>query len=373
MYSDPLSQVVFPDDEDDMWLYSRFLKGLEERQPSASTRDTSSRSNSSRIASSLPASSRIIGTSEAGRPIYGFVFGDGAVTVSLVAGAHADEPVGPNTLYRLVFEMLDAPGRFEALFSRFRFLIVPHINPDGDAANAGWITRWPDPEPFLTGMQREKPGRDIEFGYPGMRPENRAAVRFWERETAPDLHFSLHGMQFSEGFLLLVNDEWEDGSRSWREKFKAAMREEGLPPHDHDRKGEKGFNYMGPGFTSTPKGKAMREHFLALGDPETAGRFHLSSMEFQLGRNERALCMVTEFPLYMIKPSCCNGVPEHYLQLKQEWASLKEDKLEIEHLVSRFGVRPLSLGKAMRLQRQTIRRAMDLVGGSRKINAIGDK
>lgn len=361
-----------------MWLYSRFLKGLEERYPTASTRNTFSRTSStggtsSRITSSPPASSRIIGTSEAGRPIYGFVFGDGEVTVSLVAGAHADEPVGPNTLYRLIFEMLDAPARFEALFSRFRFLIIPHINPDGDADNAGWITRWPDPEPFLTGMQREKPGRDIEFGYPGMRPENRAAVGFWECQTVPDLHFSLHGMQFSEGFLLLVNDEWEDGSRSWRDTFKAAMREEGLPPHDHDRKGEKGFNYMGPGFTSTPKGTAMREYFLALDDPETAGRFHQSSMEYQLSRNEKVLCMVTEFPLYLIRPSRCNGVPEHYLQLKQEWATLKGDKTGIERLISRFGVRPLPLGKAMRLQRQTIRRAMNIVSGRRKRNAIGDK
>ncbi len=331
---------------DNLWLYSRFLKELKRRRPNLSP--------------------HTIGSSEAGRPILGFVFGKGSVIVSLVAGAHADEPVGPNTLYRLILEIMDHPGRFQELFGRFRLLIIPHVNPDGDAANASWITRWPELAPFLTGMKRELPGRDVEFGYPAMRPENRAAAGFWEREAPVHLHFSLHGMQFSEGYQLLINDEWEKRTRTWRRTFDSMMREEGLQPHDHDRGGDKGFNYMGPGFTSTPKGTAMREYFLEKGNPDTAALFHSSSMEHHLARNRDALCMVTEFPLYLVNTSPQNGLPENYLALKEALKEeLKEEKRKPDPgpaagLVPRYGIRPVPLGKAMRLQRMTVRKAMDL-------------
>ncbi len=345
---DPLWRCPLPDDSNDLWLYAQFLKEL-----------------SNRIADQ---SSHIIGHSEKGEPILGFVFGHGPVTVSLVAGAHADEPVGPNTLYRLVLEIHDSPRRFGALLEQFRFLVIPHVNPDGDAANTSWIARWPELAPFLAGMKREPPGRDVEFGYPDMRPENCAASAFWERSGPVQLHFSLHGMQFSEGFLLLVNDEWEDRSRTWRDGFARMMRTEGLLPHDHDRGGDKGFNYMGPGFTSTPKGTAMRDFFLKEGDPETASLFHQSSMEFHLERNPGALCMVTELPLFLVDNSGRPGIPENYLAMKQEWAALEEQGREpgpghVDRLVEKYGIRPLPLGMAMRLQRRTVRGAMDLAQG----------
>ncbi len=368
MMSNPFRQTSSGRAENRLWLYRQFLEKVQQ-QP-------------------VDTSSRIIGSSEAGEPIYGFVFGSGPVTASLMAGAHADEPVGPNTLYHLVLEMLRAPDEFNTLFSRFRFLVIPHVNPDGDAANAPWIIRWPELDPFLTGMKRERPGRDIEFGYPHLRKENRAATEFWESESPADVHFSLHGMQFSEGYLLLINDEWEPRTRSWRIRFGSKMRSEGLEPHDHDRGGEKGFNYMGPGFSSTPKGKAMSDFFLAKGDPETAAQFHASSMEYHMGRNENVLCMVTEFPLYLIRTSPQNGVPENYLKLKEEWArrsgrsrkdagSGRPEKLlqqewepdsedgpdlemETARLKSQFDIRPLPLEKAMRLQWYTIQTALEL-------------
>ncbi|TDI73542.1 MAG: hypothetical protein E2O84_07060, partial [Bacteroidetes bacterium] len=46
-----------------------------------------------------------VGQSEEGRPIDGYVFGSGPQRVSLIAGAHADEPVGPDTLRRLLIFM----------------------------------------------------------------------------------------------------------------------------------------------------------------------------------------------------------------------------------------------------------------------------
>lgn len=354
-----------------MWQYHRFVYELERLSPGTASHVIDQTPGPvSRVIGQNPANvSHMIGHSEKGEPIYGFVFGEGPKTVSLVAGAHADEPVGPNTLYRLILTMLWSPRKFEELYNRFRFLIIPHVNPDGDAANAEWMVHWPDVKAFMSGTKRELPGRDIEFGYPDMRPENRIASAFWKREGPADLHISLHGMQFSEGFLLLINDEWEEQTRQWRMQFDRSMKEEGLAPHDHDRHGEKGFNYMGPGFSSTPKGSAMRRHFLEQGDRETADKFHHSSMEFHLGMNPAVLCMVTEFPLFLVEHSATRGVPENYLKLKASWTELGEydgskgntPETMIRNLVERFNIRPLPLEKTMRLQLFVIQSGMDLI------------
>ena len=64
-----------------------------------------------------------------------FRLGGGSQKVLLLGGAHADEPVGPDTLRFLVREILDHPAPISDLLSRFQFLIVPHINPDGEVAN----------------------------------------------------------------------------------------------------------------------------------------------------------------------------------------------------------------------------------------------
>ncbi len=329
-----LSDSVLPE-PDHMWVYDRFITELHEKGGGGKEER--------------------IGSSERGVPVYGFVFGDGPQTISLVGGAHADEPVGPNMLYRLVLELIQRPQVFEKLISRFRLLIIPHVNPDGDKQNAYWIRQWPDPDAFFSNVKREPPGRDIEFGYPGMRPENRAAAAFWRREGPVDLHVSLHGMAVSEGFLLLINDEWESDTRLWRKRFSQLMKCSGFLAHDHDRRGEKGFNYMGPGFTSTPKGSAMKKYFQSLGDNKTAQKFHKSSMEFHLELHPSALCMVTEFPLFLLPHSGNNGVPHHYETFRKAWKDADSEWLSCS------GPETVPLHKAMHLQRLTILSALDLL------------
>ncbi|MDG5767044.1 M14 family zinc carboxypeptidase [Balneolales bacterium ANBcel1] len=317
-----------------MWEYTQFLSVLKKE---------------------AGAHESVIGESEQGRPIYGFELGHGPITISLVAGAHADEPVGPNTLYRLILSLLQNRQAFDGLLSRFRFLVIPHVNPDGDAANASWIRHWPDPERFFSLVERELPGRDIEFGYPDMRVENRAASEFWWKSGPADIHVSLHGMAVSEGFLLLVNDAWESKTRDWRNRFRSEMEQQGLMPHDHDRAGDKGFNYMGPGFSSTPKGSAMRQFFLQKEDTETAAMFRDSSMEFHLGLNPSVFCLVTEFPLFLLPHSGNDGIPKNYQLFREVWktgGSIAE---------GRFDVRPMALEKAMDLQLYTVLSAATFV------------
>ncbi|HEX8384691.1 MAG TPA: M14 family zinc carboxypeptidase, partial [Rubricoccaceae bacterium] len=234
-----------------------------------------------------------IGESEEGRPIAGVTLGTGPHLVTLVAGAHADEPVGPETLRTFVLEGLSArgwgapDGGLDDLFERFTFRIVPHVNPDAEARNRPWIDAWDAGRPaetlalYLRHRLREPPGRDVEFGYPSARPENAAASRFLFGDEPVALHASLHGMGFSEGALLLIEKGWlaAPETEGLRAGFRTAAGEAGLGLHDHDRGGDKGFRYGGPGFSSTPEGAAMRDHFLALGETETAARFGLSSME----------------------------------------------------------------------------------------------
>ncbi len=310
-----------------------------------------------------------IGLSVEGRPLLGVTLGRGPRVVTLVAGAHADEPVGPETLLTLIVQGLAEPDVLGPLLDRFTFRIVPHVNPEGAARNARWADRWghPDESPetllaaFLAHKDREPPGRDVEFGYPVMRPENAAASRFLFPYTPVALHVSLHGMAFSEGALLLIERRWADRVDGLMSGWREAAKANGLRLHDHDRGGEKGFLYLGPGFHATPEGTAMRAHFEQQGDPATAAKFFLSSMELAVltGRSpatgETPLCLVTELPLFVIgnplppEP----GVPRRYLDLLDrlpEWTLAAHRGAPLADAVADFGLRPLSVEGAVHLQ-----------------------
>lgn len=309
-----------------------------------------------------------LGTSEAGRPLDAVVLGTGARKVSLIAGAHSDEPVGPETLGTFILHALAQPERFAGLFSEFTFVIVPHINPDGEARNRAWTERWPDAEAYLRHVFREPPGRDLEFGFPNMRPENARVADFLRGRAPFALHMSLHGMAVAEGAMLLIERHWVDRTDDLRNQFVDFIQGAGLPLHDHDRGGEKGFRYIGPGFTTTPEGRAMQEYFRALGDEATAKQFHLSSMEFVRTLGGDPLCLVTEFPLFLIgtrDDDAPPGVPAAYLRLREQIPELKA-KLErgesIAGTLDAFGIRPVDLDLLVKLQLFTIALGLSVCG-----------
>ncbi len=301
------------------------------------------------------ASFYVLGESEEGRSIYGVVLGEGPRRVSLIAGAHSDEPVGPETLRTFILESLRRREDFAALFEAYRFVIIPHINPDGEARNRAWMTHWPDLAAYLRHVHRELPGRDLEFGFPGMRVENRLVADFLRQYAPFGLHMSLHGMAFSEGAMLLVERHWAGRTQPLRDGFARAAHAAGLRLHDHNRKGEKGFFYIEPGFTTTPEGAAMRAYFEALGDPAMAARFHDSSMEFVRTLGGNPLCLVTELPLFVVdrhEPHEA-GHPAAYLAFQKRLPELRLHAARNEDLSdaeASFGLQPLSLAVAMRLQ-----------------------
>ncbi len=293
----------------------------------------------------LAAGGQVIGHSEQGRDIVGIVIGDGPIKVSLVAGAHADEPAGSETLLRWVEALRAGHAKPQAACT---YVIVAHVNPDGEAANRPWIDAWPDPLAYLAHRVREKPGRDVEFAYPDGRAEN-AGVSAFLREHGPyDLHLSLHGMAAATGAWHLIERSWVDRTAGLRRDYARAVGETGLPLFDWDRAGDKGFHYIEPGFATTPTGVAMREHFQREGDDATAQRFGDSSMEFIQSLGGDPLCMVTELPLFLVRgPLEENqpGVPRNYLAFKEGLEMMELDGFDIE---------PVSIATQVGLQRRAI-------------------
>lgn len=249
-----------------------------------------------------------IGSSREGRPIRTFRFGSGPRRVSLLAGAHADEPVGPRLLRRLC-GYLEELSDDDPLLRNWEWWIVPHLNPDGEARNRSWQQGDPPTyrlSEYLRNARRELPGDDLEFGFPrreddtGARPESRAVWEWWRSaDGAFALHGSLHGTRFTAGPWFLVEAGWWERLDALRRGCEERVHQLGYVLHDVERHGEKGFVRLARGFTTRPDSRAMRDHFLGLDDPATAARFRPSSMEAVRALGGDPLTMVSEMPLFI--------------------------------------------------------------------------
>ncbi|MFL9830350.1 M14 family zinc carboxypeptidase [Flavobacterium sp. ST-87] len=277
-----------------------------------------------------------IGTSVEGQTIEGFRFGKGNKNISLIAGNHADEPIGPLLLKKLV-SYFSSLSENHPLFEKFSWWIVPHTNPDGEKQNLKWYhytDSKTDLDQYLLHVQRELPGRDLEFGYPiegkipALRPENTAVYNFWKTANAPfSLHASLHGMKSSYGAWFLIDEDWIDRTRKLRQDCKQKTIELGYDLYDLDRNGEKGFSRIDEGFCTRPDGGKMREHFLNLGDTKTAAQFHASSMESIRSLGGDCLTLVSEMPLFIFPKKERKLVwPDTYLdQWRDQFTQWKTD------------------------------------------------
>lgn len=250
------------------------------------------------------------GKSRAGKLLPAFRFGAGPVRVSLIAGCHADEPTGPRLLRKLV-TWLDQLPSGHSLLREFSWLIVPHVNPDGEALNRRWYTDADeifDLAKYLRYRVRELPGDDLEYGFPvagkapALRPENQFVYDCWREIGQPfHLHASLHGMGWSFGAWFLIDAAWRERSDLiQRQCRRCAVELLGYPLFDIDRKGEKGFFRISQGFCTRPDSEGMKRHFIRLGDPEMAAKFHPSSMESVRSLGGDCLTLVSEMPLFIL-------------------------------------------------------------------------
>ena len=254
-----------------------------------------------------------LGTSREGRPVRGFRLGSGPVRVSLIAGCHADEPVGPRFLARLAAYLGSVPPEHD-LLTAYQWWIVPHINPDGAERNRHWHdgdrpilpSDVYDPVRYLSHVVRELPGDDLEFGFPALgedpevRPESRAVLAWWQSAGGPfHLHATLHGIAMAGGPWFLLEPAWLDRVQHVMRVCAAEVHRLGYTLHDVERQGEKGFHRIEPGFCTRPTSAAMREHFRRLGDEDTANRFRPNSMEAIRSLGGDPLTLVSEMPLFI--------------------------------------------------------------------------
>lgn len=317
--------------------------------------------------SDSPQAGEEIGRSREGRPIRGFRFGLGERVVSCVGGCHADEPVGPEMLRRLV-AYLAGPAPVRPLLERFTWLLIPHLNPDGAERNRSWSeARLPlidsrgqadeglRPERYVDGAVRELPGDDIEFGFPrsaedeGARPENRAAAAFLASAGPLALHISFHGMGFAHGPWFLLEPLWVERTRELRSALSEQTASLGYQLLDWDRGGEKGFWRIDRGFATRPDSRAMRDYFLARDDPRTAARFRPSSMEHARSLGGDPLTAVSEMPLFLLPeegPLADPGFPRLERLARIRAAAEEHGERAAEHL----GIRVMPLRDQMRLQ-----------------------
>lgn len=330
----------------------RFLAALSPRLPTGST-------------------IREIGRSRGGEPLHGVELGRGPLRISITAGAHADEPGGPLAALALVDWLLGPEGK--ALLERTSWRICPNVNPDGTKRNEAWLAPMPDFLEYLTHSRRELPGDDVEFNYPrpaggGREPrqENKAVAAFLTPGGQVDLHFSLHGMAFATGAWWLIEKGWVERTADLRDGLRGLFNRNGWGLHDMERHGEKGFHRIAPGFCTTPSAKAMREHFLAAGETDTAALFLPSSMEFAQSLGGDPLCMVSELPLFLIDSGARDPLTA-FDEFRDALRPLRErflesrDSREATAFAGEWGVRPVPLDHHARTIVAAIREAAEFL------------
>lgn len=292
---------------------------------------------------------RSIGKSREGRNLYGLRIGHGKQAVSVIAGAHADEPTGPITALLLPWIL---ETHFPELLEHFTFHIITQINPDGAERNRCWFAAEPDFKTYVSRVLREEPGDDVEFGFgtrTTVRPECRAAMTFLEQHGPYAAHFSLHSMPYNEGVWFLLSPNWQQRAADLMADLTAYCSTLGFVMHDIDRHGEKGFTRIGPGFSTTPNSIAMRTFFESQEQPHIAAKFRPSSMEFISRLGGDPLCMVSEIPLFLLNNEAPNLTDPAYFRFKQDLDSAKKENT-LNTLIAQYDVQPVPLEQQVRLQ-----------------------
>ena len=328
-----------------------------------------------------PPGGRTLGRSREGREIAGWRLGHGGLRVSLIGGCHADEPVGPAMLRRLVAWLGGRPAG-DPILEAATWSVVPHVNPDGEARNAAWSgealpavdhlgapDRVYDLALYLRHVVRERPGDDMEFGFPRgkddreARPENRAVAAFLAEGAPFHLHASFHSIGFATGPWFLVEPAWVERTGGLREALRARVRRMGYEVFDVDRGGEKGFRRIDPGFSTRPDARSMQAWFEERGDPETAALFRPSSMDYVRSLGGDPFTMVSEMPLFL-RPleEGETGRPEdpRFLAWRQRVAACRTPG-ELRAEAARSGVRGMPIRDQMRLQLAFLNEALEMV------------
>jgi hypothetical protein len=150
---------------------------------------------------------RRVGTSRAGTPLWLLSVGHGSRQVLVVAGPHANEPVGGATALRLAERALADPRLTEGADATWNLLLC--LDPDGARRNEAWLSG-----PYSLGHYfrhffrpgfLEQPEWLPEGADGATLPETRALLDLQD-ELRPVLQCSLHGVDVGGAFVELTRE-----------------------------------------------------------------------------------------------------------------------------------------------------------------------
>ncbi|MEE2708858.1 MAG: M14 family zinc carboxypeptidase [Gemmatimonadota bacterium] len=257
-----------------------------------------------------------IGISRLGRPLFALTLGSGPTNITIKGNAHADEPAGIVTCLVLARLLTENPV-WQILNDHFRFFLIPTANPDGLARNWEWLDGAFDLKRYFMHVYRDLPCDDVEFGYPAsadtsvqdIRPENMACARFFDTAAPVAAHLSLHSIVFTGGawFLIAADTNLTPFEPSLSFVTDACV-DEGIPLHDEDRGGQKGFTRLREGFHSIPTVEGMKAFFNQSGDTALASDFRINSMQYAMKNCGARFAAVSELP-YAFDRALANMTP----------------------------------------------------------------
>ncbi|MBQ0852672.1 dehydrogenase [Streptomyces sp. BH-SS-21] len=150
---------------------------------------------------------RQVGTSRAGLPLRLLSVGHGSRHVLVVAGPHANEPVGGATVLRLAERALADPRLCDGADVTWNLLLC--LDPDGSRRNERWLAG-----PYTLGHHfrnffrpgfMEQPEWLPDGAAGAALPETRALLALQD-ELRPFFQCSLHGVDVGGGFVELTRD-----------------------------------------------------------------------------------------------------------------------------------------------------------------------
>ncbi|MEU9290596.1 M14 family zinc carboxypeptidase [Streptomyces sp. NPDC048275] len=150
---------------------------------------------------------RRVGTSRAGTPLWLLSVGHGSRQVLVVAGPHANEPVGGATALRLAERTLADPRLRDGADTTWNLLLC--LDPDGARRNEAWLSG-----PYTLGHYfrhffrpgfREQPEWLPEGADGAALPETRALLDLQD-ELRPFFQCSLHGVDVGGAFVELTRE-----------------------------------------------------------------------------------------------------------------------------------------------------------------------